>query len=431
MIVLWQLLAPTSTHATLVAEPSVTPRGRLSVSDTGLPPTADMYENFTNIASGCQHPCVQLHASRALVDGRLVEDCTVTVTDGFITDVGTGQPSPNGADVVVDGGVLAPGFIDLHVHALDGAGVLAPDVADAAGLGRALARRGVTAFAPTTVTSPVPALIQILAGLPAADTVIGARFLGAHLEGPWLSPARPGAQPREHLAAPDVESLARLLDAGAVAMVTIAGELPGALPVITAASDAGVVVGLGHTDATYDEVRAAVDAGARHVTHCFNAMSPLHHREPGMAGAALELPGLTVEAIADGAHLHPAVVRLLWRARGAREICLVSDAVDLGDGEGLQRGPDGALRRPDGVLAGSGIGLDSAVRNAVAWGIPLADALTMASTTPADALGRRDIGRLAVGTAADLVLLDRDLAVHTVVVAGQVVHQASDLPVRA
>ena len=390
-----------------------------------LPPTADMYENFTNIAVGCQHRLVLLHASGALVDGRLVEECTVTVTDGFISDVRTGVPAPSNADVAVEGGVLAPGFIDLHVHALDGAGMLAPDTADVAGLGRALVRRGVTSFAPTTVASPIDALARILATLPAVDQVVGARFLGAHLEGPWLSARRPGAQPLDHLVAPDVDELRRLLAAGAVAMVTVAPELPGGLELIKTARAAGVVVALGHSDATYDEARAGVAAGARHVTHCFNAMSPLHHRDPGMAGAALDLPGLTVEAIADGAHLHPAVVRLLWRSRGPAEICLVSDAVDFGGSERLQRGADGALRRPDGVLAGSGIGLDSAVRNVVGWGIPLADALTMASTTPARTLGRDDIGRISVGAAADLVLLDRDLSVHTVVVAGTVAHQTS------
>lgn len=367
-----------------------------------------------------------LHASHALVEGRLVNDCTVTVDDGFVSDVSSGVATPSAADIVVDGGVIAPGFVDVHVHALDGAGMLSADTADVVGLGRALVRRGVTGFAPTTITSPIDELAKVLSTLPALGDVVGARFLGAHLEGPWLSPERPGAQPRDHLVAPEVDALHRLLEAGAVAMVTIAPELPGALEVIAAAREAGVVVALGHSDATYDETQAAVEAGARHVTHCFNAMAPLHQRDPGIAGAALDLPGLTVEAIGDGVHLHPAVVRLLWRTRGANEICLVSDAVDFGSVNGLQRGPDGALRRPDGVLAGSAIGLDSAVRNAVSWGIPLAAALTMASTAPARALARDDIGRLAVGAAADLVVLDRDLNVHTVVVAGRVAHVAAE-----
>ena len=363
-----------------------------------------------------------LHAARALVDGRIVTDCAVRISDDVIAEVRHGVPAPADADVVVDG-VLAPGFIDLHVHALDGAGVLDADTADARGLGRALVRRGVTGFLATTVTAAIDRLEAVLAKLPAVDEVAGARLLGAHLEGPWLSGQRPGAQPVQHLAAPTVDGLERLLAAGPVAMLTLAPELPGALDVVRAATAAGVVVAMGHSDAGYDEARAAVDAGVRHVTHCFNAMSPLHHRQPGLAGAALDLPGLTIEAIADGAHLHPALVRLMWRARGAQGVCLVSDAVDLGDGVQLQRGPDGALRRDDGVLAGTGMGLDTAVRNAVSWGIPLADALVMASTTPATVLGRDDLGRLAAGARADIVALDGDLSVHTVVVAGRIAHR--------
>lgn len=363
-----------------------------------------------------------LHAGRALVDGVLVDDCTVTVEDGIIADVRVAATPPSGPDVLVStNGILAPGLIDVHVHALDGAGMLDADAVDVAGLGRALARRGVTGFLATTVTSPVDALERALANVPPVGTVDGARCLGVHLEGPWLSSARPGAQPVQHLVAPDLTDLDRLLAAGPVAMVTIAPELPGATDVVRAASARGVVVALGHSDATYDDACAAVAAGARHVTHCFNAMSPLHHRRPGLAGAALDLDDLTVEAIGDGVHLHPAVLRLMWRARGARRVCLVSDAVDLGGDTGLSPSPDGALRRADGVLAGSAIALDRAVRNAVSWGIPLSDALTMASTTPASVLRRDDLGRIAVGARADLVVFDADLQVRTVIVDGDVV----------
>jgi N-acetylglucosamine-6-phosphate deacetylase len=369
---------------------------------------------------------VLLHAGRALVEGRIVADCTVRIVDDVIAEVRQGVPAPADADavVVVVEGVLAPGFIDLHVHALDGAGLLDADTADAPGLGEALVRRGVTGFLATTVTAPIDRLEAVLAKLPTVDEAVGARFLGAHLEGPWLSGARPGAQPARHLTPPTVDGFERLLAAGPLAMLTLAPELPGALEVVRAAAASGVVVAMGHSDAGYDEARHAMEAGARHVTHCFNAMSPMHHRQPGLAGAALDLPGLTVEAIADGAHLHPAVVRLMWRARGPESMCLVSDAVDIGDRAGqLLRGADGALRRDDGVLAGTGMGLDTAVRNVVGWGIPLADALVMASTTPATVLGRADLGRLAEGAKADVVVLDADLSVHTVVVAGLTAHE--------
>ena len=216
-------------------------------------------------------------------------------------------------------------------------------------------------------------------------------------------------------------------------MLTLAPELPGAEALIRRAVAAGVVVSLGHSAASYDQAVQAVAAGARHVTHCFNAMLALHHREPGLVGAALDRSELTVEAIADGVHLHPAVVRLLWRACGPARVALVSDAVDVelpaGDVE-LPAGdvelpggdvelPGGdAARLADGTLAGSRSGLDAAVRNVVSWGIDLADALTMAATTPAKVLGIDHT--LTVGAAADLVLLDDALDVAMTVVGGRV-----------
>jgi N-acetylglucosamine-6-phosphate deacetylase len=355
-----------------------------------------------------------VRAGRTLVAGVLEPDVTVVVEDGRIADVLRG-PAP-AADVVLErpDGVLAPGFVDLHVHALDGAGVLDPSSVDAVGLGAALVRRGVTGFLATTIAGPLAEIADVLRRMPGPDDIVGARFLGVHLEGPWLSPVRPGAQPLDGMALPDAADLDRLAAIAPVALVTLAPELPGGLELVRGVRRHGAVAAIGHSDATYDEVLAAVEAGATHVTHAFNAMSPLHHRAPGVAGAALDVPGLTVEAIADGVHLHPAAVRILWRARGATGVCLVSDAVDLGVAPSLE----GGVRRPDGVLAGSTTGLDAAVRNAVAWGIPLADALTMAATTPASVLGRADLGGIAPGATADLVLLDRDLAVDTVVVGG-------------
>ena len=349
-------------------------------------------------------PPLLVRARRALVLGEL-RPLDVLVEGGRVAAVAFGLDAPAGARVLeVD--VLSPGFVDLHVHALDGAGTFLP--ADVPGLGAALARRGVTSFLATVAAMPVDDLLPLLA--PVATS--GARCAGVHLEGPWLSTAHAGAQPREALTAPDLAALDRLLAAGPPVMITLAPELPGALEVISKAAAAGVVVALGHSGATYAHATAAVVAGAQHVTHCFNAMRPLHHREPGLVGAALDLPDVTVEVIADGVHLHPAVVRLLWRACGAARLCLVSDAVDI-----ALPGQD-AAQLADGTLAGSRIGLDQAVRNCVGWGIPLADALTMASVTPALRLGSP---ALAVGGPADLTLLDEDLHVVMTVVEGRVV----------
>lgn len=328
------------------------------------------------------------------------------VADGVVAAVGHRLEVPEAARVLeVD--VVSPGFVDLHVHALDGAGTFAPP--DVPGLGVALARRGVTSFLATTAAAPVEELLPLLAPV----TTSGARCRGVHLEGPWLSTAHAGAQPREALTHPDLADLDRLIAAGPPVMITLAPELPGALEVVAKAAAAGIVVALGHSGTTYAHAVEAVNAGAQHVTHCFNAMRPLHHREPGLVGAALDLPDITVEVIADGVHLHPAVVRLLWRACGASRLCLVSDAVDIGL-PGAR-----AAQLADGTLAGSRIGLDQAVRNLVRWGVPLADALTMASVTPAARIVSGS--GIAVGAPADLTLLDGDLDVVATVVDGRVV----------
>lgn len=359
-------------------------------------------------------PALLIRAREVLLDGAIVPARDVLVDDGLVVAVLPPDASRR-AEVELDADLVAPGFVDLHVHALDGRGLVGAGSPDAEGLSRALLRRGVTSFLATSVATPVDDLVPLVASV-TATPVTGARLLGVHLEGPWLSPTHLGAQPAEAVSLPDLGDLDRLLAAGPPRMLTLAPELPGADTVIERAVAAGVVVSLGHSGATYDQAVAAVASGASHVTHCFNAMSGLHHREPGLVGAALDLPGLTVELIADGVHVHPAAARLLWRAVGADRLCLVSDAVDLsGDASG-----DAGVRLADGTLAGSRSGLDQAVRNAVAWGIPREQALRMASTTPARVAGRPELGTLAVDGPADLVLLDAGGHVTATVVGGGV-----------
>ncbi len=368
----------------------------------------DLYK-LTNRCQDLQ-VSVLIRAAQVLLGQALRPDHEVLVDNGVVVAAGS-RGELGSAAQVLEGAVLAPGYVDLHVHALDGRGLIGE--VDVEGLSRALLSRGVTSFLATTIATPVDdleLLVQRVLGTP----VSGARLLGVHLEGPWLSQKRAGAQPPEALSRPDLAGLERLLDAGPPTMLTVAPELPGALEVIERAATAGVRVALGHSDATYDQAAAGARAGARHVTHCFNAMSGLHHREPGLVGAALDLPDLTVELIADGVHVHPAAARVLWRAVGADRVCLVSDAVDI-----VLEG-DVGVRLPDGTLAGSRVGLDGGVRNLVAWGIPLIDALLMASRTPARAAGRPDLGELALGSPADLVLLDADLGVQTTMVAGEI-----------
>lgn len=216
-----------------------------------------------------------IRADRALLGGEM-RAVDVLVEDRVITAVRLGLPDDDD-ETVLECAVLSPGFVDLHVHALDGHGMVGAGAPDIPGLSHALASRGVTGFLATTVTAPLDVLLDALAD-PAMGE--GARCLGVHLEGPWLAASRAGAQPQEHLQPPDLTTLEQLLSTGPPAMITMAPELPDALWLIALAAASDVVISLGHSAATYEQALAGFGAGARHVTHCFNAMSPLHHREP-------------------------------------------------------------------------------------------------------------------------------------------------------
>jgi len=375
-----------------------------------------------------------LRGTLVLPEG-LLEHGSLVVEDGLIAAAGEfrGQPTQDLGDCFI-----APGFIDLHVHGIAGADTMAAGDGSLAVMARALARHGVTAFLPTTVTAGLGTLAAVMRdvdrymGRQEKEGLPGARVLGVHLEGPWISPEFKGAQNGKYILEPTGESLMRLLaspGAGAVRIVSLAPELPGAEECIAVLRRHGIKVSMGHTGATYEEALRAVDLGATGVTHCFNAMTGLHHRAPGVAGAALLAETLTAELIADGIHVHPAVMRLLIRARGREKVILVSDAVaaaDLPEGHGLLgereiRVRHGRASLADGTLAGSVLTLDQAVRNLVRWcAVPLADAVCMAAAAPAAAIGldgRK--GCIRAGYDADLVVLDRDLQPVRVFVGGR------------
>jgi N-acetylglucosamine-6-phosphate deacetylase len=362
----------------------------------------------------------------------------VHVRGDRVAAVGSGPPPDGPLERPSDGAIVAPGFVDLHVHGGGGAQVGA-DAEEIAAVARFHARHGTTALLATTVPAPETALaatVRAVADVAAAPPTGRARVLGAHLEGPFVSAERPGALEVRDLRAPDRAELARLLAAGggAVRTIVIAPELPGALDLIGAAVAEGLVVGLGHTDATYAEAQAGIDRGARVATHLFNAMRPLHHREPGVVGAALAEPRVTAELIADGVHVHPAALALVHAAKGAGGIALVTDAMQaagLPDGDyalGVRTiaVTGGEARTANGALAGSTLTMDRAVRVCVDAGIPLGDALRMASATPASVLG--EAGVLAPGAPADLVVLDPDLQAIATMVAGEWAAQARNDP---
>ncbi len=334
---------------------------------------------------------------------------SVVVDDDRIVDIEPARPSET-----IPNRILAPGFVDLQVNGIGSIDVAGATNDDWDELDARLLAQGVTTWCPTLISAPLDHFAAPLARIAAAaarsDDQTRPHIAGAHLEGPFLGGA-PGAHPRDLIRPPDLEWLRDLPDV--VRVVTLAPEQPGALDAIRLLSDRGILVSVGHSTASYEQTLAAVDRGARLVTHCFNGMGPLHHRQPGLIGAALTDDRLAVSLITDLIHVHPAIVALVFRAKSARRVALVTDAVAWQDG-------GDAPRLPDGTLLGSTLTADAAVRHAVQrCGIALEDAVRAATTTPADLLGLHDRGRIEPGARADLVALQPDLTVERTWVAGQ------------
>jgi N-acetylglucosamine-6-phosphate deacetylase len=357
---------------------------------------------------------VRLGVEAALVDGRLVPGDLEIVDDR----VGRhGLASRNGR------GVASPGFVDIQVNGFGGVDFLESDSGGYRRAGEAMLETGVTAYLPTFITAPEEQLQAALREVPAHNG--GPRILGVHVEGPFLAPKRLGTHPPLARRDPDQALLERLLDSGRIRMVTLAPELPGADSLIGLLLRRGVIVSLGHTDATAEEANAAFDAGVRTVTHLFNAMRPFSHRDPGIAGAALTRPDVVVQIILDRIHLAAETAKIVWSAAAGR-VALVTDAVA---GAGLDDGSfslggfevkirDGVARGPDGVLAGSSLTMIEAVRNLHELGVPLGSALDAASSVPARVIGEH-AGGLVAGAPADVTVLDDNLAVQRVLVGGR------------
>jgi N-acetylglucosamine-6-phosphate deacetylase len=358
---------------------------------------------------------MRLGVGAALVDGALVLG-DVEIADGKVAAVGI--ESSNGA------GIASPGFIDLQVNGFGGVDFFSADTDGYRRAGKAMLECGVTAYQPTFITSPEDELVAALGEVP----VNGAapRVLGAHLEGPFISPERLGTHPAEARRDPDPALLERLLAAGHVSHVTLAPELPGAFELVELLRERGVTVSCGHSDATAAEAREAFARGVKTVTHIFNAMRPFAAREPGLAGAALVTGDVVVQVILDGVHLADDTARLVWRAAGGR-VALVTDAVaaaHAGDGAYTIAGvdfevEDGVARNADRVLAGSTVCMIDAVRNLVALGASVEAALSAATVLPARIAGRPELGTLAPGTVADVLVLGDSLEISRVLVRGE------------
>lgn len=361
----------------------------------------------------------------------------VVVEDGKIAGIGAGEPDTSGKVLDFQGRIVAPGFVDIHVHGGGG-----QDVMDASpeGLDRLslfLAAGGVTSFLATTYTAPHGSILAAARNVRDAieKGTEGAEVLGVHMEGPYIDQTWCGAQDRRYIRRPQTQELEEVhREAGGnLRMVTLAPEVEGALDAIGWLSARGIVPAAGHTDATYDEAMAGIDAGLRHASHLFNAMRPLHHREPGVAGAALWDGRVSVELIADGVHLHPATLGLAARLKGPGATALISDAIapaGLPDGEYEFGGAKVTVRQgrcllESGSLAGSAIRLCEAVGNMVELaGFSPEAAVEMASSTPARIAGAADRkGRLAPGMDADITVLDREFSVLLTMVGGRVVYE--------
>jgi len=375
-----------------------------------------------------------LHVGRAFTPLTELHDAGILIRDGVIETIGprNSMSLPAGAnEVSAAGRIAAPGFLDVHIHGAGGHDVMegTPDVLQA--VSKTIAVHGTTSYVATTVTASPENICIASEGIAryiatqhqATDT--RAEILGIHFEGPFISPVRRGVHPLEWLKLPSAELLAKFVAAagGHARIITIAPELLGAIPCIDAAQKSGMVVGIGHTDATFEQALAAFHQGAHHAIHMYNAMRPFSHRDAGVIGAVLTTPGVTAELIADGVHVEETAMRLLLQAKGAGGVILISDGISatgmpdgtymLGSFEVTVSG--GVCRNAEGKLAGSTLTLDRALRNIVGLGAPLSDALRMLTLNPATLLGiESKKGSLRAGADADIVLLDDALNVTQV-----------------
>lgn len=365
--------------------------------------------------------------AKGLFDGcRLIDDPAVVLEDGCIVSMASRAAGALPADARVcdfPGATLAPAFFDVHIHGAAGHDAMEATPEGLAAISGFLATRGVGGFLATTVTAPLEATLRAVDGLaklmahpPAGGQ---ARILGLHLEGPFLSHTKPGVQPVEHLLAPDIGIFDRIFEAagGQVRLMTLAPELEGAAELTAHATQRGVRVSLGHSNATAAETRAAIAAGAVSATHTFNAMRPLDHREPGILGTVLTSDGLFAELICDGVHTAPEMARLWWRAKGPERAILVTDAISaagMPDGEyqlgGFTVQVAGGRAMARGVLAGSVLTLDRALANFVAFtGASVEQGLRLMTANPAAMTGLEEqAGSLAVGGEANLVAVSAE-----------------------
>ena len=370
-----------------------------------------------------------IHAGRALTPTTEIHDAGILIREGTIEAIGprSGMTLPAGAQEIRAADQTAiPGFIDMHIHGAGGHDVMEGTGEALRSITRKVSEYGTTSLVATTVTASTDETLRAIEGITGyiarqhETDESRAEVLGIHFEGPFISRERRGVHPAEWIQLPSAETLSRFLKAAAgnARILTIAPEVLGAAPCIDAAREAGLVVSIGHTNATYEQARAAMARGAHSATHVYNAMRPFSHRDPGVIGAVLTTPEVNAELIADGVHVEEAAMKLLLLAKGAEHVTLVSDglsATGMPDGKYTLGGFEvtvsgGVCRNAEGTLAGSTLTLDRALRNIVALGISVPNAVRMLTLNPATLLGIEfKKGSLRVGADADVLLLNEGL----------------------
>lgn len=324
-----------------------------------------------------------------------------------------------------------PGFIDTHIHGSFGYGPETGNPQDLLDLSLALARQGVTAFCPTLYCGSICYLENLLTNL---STVIGqekgAKIIGFHLEGPFISPKKPGVMKPQDIESVNLENFERLFNAAnqKILAVTLAPELENCEQIITFCKQHNIVVQMGHTNASYADFVKAVNLGVTHITHLFNAMSPLHHRDLGVVGGALTHPEVSCEIIADGVHVHPNLIKLLKQVKPIKNIVLVTDALRptgltcppfVANNEEVVLQDNVWKRKKDNVIAGSCLTMLGGIKNLLTWGYSLQEIAQISSTNPARIFGLNDMGKIEIGTKANIVLLDKDYSLKSTYINGK------------
>jgi N-acetylglucosamine-6-phosphate deacetylase len=379
-----------------------------------------------------------LHVGRAFTPTQEIQDVGILIREGVLESVGprSAISLPAGArEIIAADKIASPGFIDVHIHGAGGHDVMEGTDGALDAISSMIGAHGTTSFLATTVTADPNAICKSSEEIARyiaqqhARSRAGAEILGIHFEGPFINPLRRGVHPPEWIRLPSAELLEKFINAakGNALLLTIAPELLGAMPCIDAARKVGMVVGMGHTDATYEQARAGLARGVHHAIHTYNAMRPFSHRDAGVIGAVLTSPEISAELIADGVHVDETAMRLLLQAKGAGGVILVSDGISatgMPDGKYILGGFEvtvsgGVCRNLEGKLAGSTLTLDHALRNIVKLGASVKDAIQMLTCNPAKLLGiEHKKGALRANADADVVLLNEALEVTQVFTRG-------------